>query len=81
MGQIHQKHPRFTAQAPNRAERARLLERVTTHGFIDDYSGVPISSTGQRFHIDQATVWNLLDDNGNKIGQAATFAQWTKIQD
>ena len=54
---------------------------VTTHGFIDDCSGVPISSTGQRFHIDQATVWNLLDDNGNKIGQAATFAQWTKIQD
>src|SRR5690349_6660679 len=34
---------RLTAEAPNREERARLLATVTTHGFIDDYSGVRIS--------------------------------------
>src|ERR1022692_3419327 len=28
---------RLTAEAPNREERARLLEAVTKRGFIDDY--------------------------------------------
>jgi hypothetical protein len=70
---------RFTAEEPIRAERARLLEQVSTHGFIDDYSGIRISSTGQRFRIDQATVWNLLDDQGGIVGQAATFANWVPV--
>ena len=37
---------RLTAEAPNREERARLLEAVTRQGFIDDYSGVRILKTG-----------------------------------
>jgi hypothetical protein len=40
---------RLTAEAPNREERAKLLEAVTRRGFIDDYSGVRISKTGRRF--------------------------------
>ena len=67
---------RLTAEAPNRAERQRLLERVTEHGFIDDYSGVRISAKGKRFRIRNATVWNLTDEAGKKIGQAATFSEW-----
>lgn len=67
---------RLTAEAPNRAERARLLETVTRQGFIDDYSGVRISKTGRRFRIAQATVWNLLDEHGAAAGQAAMFAHW-----
>lgn len=64
---------RLTAEAPNRAERARLLAEVTAHGFIDNYCGVRISRTGQRFLIEQATVWNLSDAEGRLCGQAATF--------
>ncbi len=67
---------RLTAEAPNRAERARLLAAVTQHGFIDDYSGIRISKTGRRFKISRATVWNLLSENGQPGGQAAMFAQW-----
>lgn len=67
---------RLTAEAPNRAERARLLATVTMHGFIDDYSGIRISKTGRRFRIASATVWNLLDERGNYAGQAALFSQW-----
>lgn len=67
---------RLTAEAPNREERARLLAAVTTHGFIDDYSGIRISKTGRCFRIAQATVWNLLDEHGNLAGQAATFSKW-----
>jgi len=67
---------RLTAEAPNRAERARLLAAVKTRGFIDDYSGIRISKTGRRFRIAQATVWNLISETGQPAGQAAMFAQW-----
>ena len=66
----------LTAEAPNREERARLLETVKTRGFIDDYSGVRISKTGRRFRIAQATVWNLVSSDGKPCGQAAMFAHW-----
>ena len=67
---------RLTAEAPNREERARLLDAVKQHGFIDDYSGVRISKTGRRFRIAQATVWNLISPEGNPCGQAAQFSRW-----
>lgn len=70
---------RLTAEAPNREERARLLEAVTRQGFIDDYSGVRISKTGRRFLITRATVWNLLTENHQPCGQAAMFDEWTWV--
>jgi MEKHLA domain len=68
---------RFTAEAPERDQRARLLAAVTANGFIDDYSGVRISKSGRRFRIARATVWNLVDAGGKPYGQAATFREWT----
>jgi hypothetical protein len=65
---------RFSAEAPAREERQRLMERVTAQGFIDDYAGMRISASGRRFMIGPAVVWNILDDEGNRQGQAATFA-------
>jgi hypothetical protein len=70
---------RLTAEAPNRQERARLLDAVTRRGFIDDYSGVRISKSGRRFRISRATVWNLLTADGQPCGQAAMFDRWTFI--
>ena len=70
---------RWTAEAPNRAERAQLLVEVTARGFIDDYSGMRIAQTGQRFLIEQATVWNLTDNAGRYGGQAATFRAWRSV--
>lgn len=70
---------RLTAEAPDREERARLLAQVTAHGFIDHYSGVRVSSSGRRFRIENAVVWNLIDDEGRHLGQAATFAHWQAL--
>lgn len=67
---------RLTAEAPNRQERARLLEIVTCNGFIDDYSGVRISKNGRRFEISRAIVWNLISEKSEPCGQAATFSEW-----
>jgi hypothetical protein len=60
----------------HREERARLLERTSQQGYVDDYQGVRIATTGQRFLIRQATVWNLRTSQGERVGQAATFSQW-----
>lgn len=67
---------RYTAEAPNREERARLLETVRRQGYIADYSGVRVASTGRRFRIRQALVWNVLDAAGGPAGQAALFDHW-----
>lgn len=65
---------RLSAEPDDRAERRRLLEAVERDGFIDDYRGRRISRTGARFWIEDATVWNLVDDRGVRVGQAARFA-------
>ena len=70
---------RLSAEAPLRAERQALLERVTRDGFIADYAGVRIAATGQRFRIEQAVVWNLRDAAGTVHGQAATFTKWVEV--
>jgi hypothetical protein len=71
---------RMTAESVHRDERAKLLQRTTRDGFVDDYRGIRIATDGQRFLIDCATVWNLSDHQGNHSGQAATFDKWTMIQ-
>ncbi len=80
-GELIQMPSRLTAEAPNRAERARLLAEVTARGYIDDYAGVRIARTGQRFLIERATVWNLSDETGQRCGQAATFREWRSLED
>lgn len=66
-----------SAEPVHRDERRRLLDEVGRHGFIENYSGIRISQTGRRFRIQNATVFNLLDDAGHHLGQAATFEDWT----
>ncbi len=67
---------RYSAESLLREERQRLLDTVEQQGYIDDYRGVRIAATGQRFEIDRATVWNLPGPEGKAAGQAATFSAW-----
>lgn len=67
---------RLTAEPVSREARARLLAEVSQKGFIDNYKGVRISRTGRRFLIEGALVWNLLDEQEEYCGQAATFWRW-----
>ena len=68
-----------SAEPVHRDERRRLLDEVGKHGFIENYSGIRISQTGRRFRIEKATVFNLLDEEGNYVGQSATFADWERL--
>jgi hypothetical protein len=70
---------RLTAEPVHRDERARLLERTSRDGYVDDYAGIRVSRSGRRFRIEQAIVWNLVDAAGQRRGQAATFDRWTTL--
>ena len=70
---------RQSAEPPNQEERARLLQAVSTQGFIQNYSGKRIAKSGKKFVIEQVTVWNLTDDQSHYCGQAAVYSHWTYL--
>lgn len=70
---------RLTAEPMHRVAREQFLKQVREYGFIKNYEGIRISSTGRRFIIKQAVVWNILDGDGCYRGQAATFSCWTYL--
>ena len=55
-------------------ERDRLLAEAATKGF-SYFSGIRITSTGQRFHIEDGILWNVLDEQ-RRCGQAAVFSKY-----
>lgn len=61
---------RLSAEAPNREERQRFLERVQRLGYEAGYKGVRIMKSGRRFMIEEATLWQLVDHDGVLHGQA-----------
>lgn len=67
---------RLSAEEDVQQERARLLELAEKQGYFDDYKGVRISATGKRFRILDCMVWNVIDEAGTRIGQAACFTEW-----
>jgi hypothetical protein len=77
--QFTQTPSRLTAEPIEQADRDRLLQRAREKGYIDDYEGVRISRTGQRFYIRNVILWGVLDEVGNPCGQAATFNQWEML--
>jgi hypothetical protein len=64
---------RLSAEAPDRVERQRLLDAVAAQGFISNYRGLRVAKSGRRFWIENATVWQLIDEAGRLHGQAAMF--------
>ena len=75
--QFVQTPSRLTAEPVNRAEREWMLEQAKTRGYLDTYRGVRITSTGRRFLVENALIWNVVDAEGQRVGQAATFSMWT----
>jgi hypothetical protein len=70
---------RLTAEADDRTERRKMLAQAKRKGYFDGYRGVRISSSGRRFLVEQALIWNVIDPTGSLIGQAATFSRWSNL--
>lgn len=67
---------RLSAELIHQSERDKLLAEVNRKGYIDDYQGIRLTKTSQRFLIKNALVWNLTDSKGSYAGQAARFEEW-----
>lgn len=70
---------RYTAEPQTQEERNRLLKAVTENGFIDDYQGVRISAKGNRFMVEDAIVWNVIDEDGVYWGQGAILYKCSSL--
>ncbi|MDJ0620720.1 MAG: MEKHLA domain-containing protein [Calothrix sp. MO_192.B10] len=66
---------RKTAEEGIQQERNNLLTDTLSKGFRN-YSGVRISSTGKRFYIEKGIIWNVLDEQNQRCGQASLFSNW-----
>ncbi|MBD0389812.1 MAG: MEKHLA domain-containing protein [Nostoc sp. C3-bin3] len=60
-------------------DRETLLAEAATKGFVNNYSGIRTSSSGQRFLIENVLLWNILDEQNQHYGQAAFFSTWKFI--
>ena len=70
---------RLSAEAPNRAERQKLLDAVSRDGYISGYCGLRVARSGRRFWIEDGLIWQLIDADGAYRGQAAMFAVWRDV--
>jgi MEKHLA domain len=67
---------KLSAESIHQLERDKLLAEVSQNGYLASYQGIRITKTGNRFLIKNAVVWNLLDNEGSYLGQAARFENW-----
>ena len=77
--QFTQMPSRLSAEPERAEDRQRLLDEAAQNGFINNYTGVRISSGGQRFKIENVLLWNLKNEENEKTGQVALFRQWANI--
>ncbi|GAC1038041.1 MEKHLA domain-containing protein [Pseudomonas sp. No.117] len=64
---------RFSASPKDRDERQRLMEAVGRQGYASGYEGWRVDKAGEAFQIHAGVVWNLIDVEGARLGQAALF--------
>lgn len=77
--QFMQTPSRQTAEIGLQQARAELMRQVSANGCCSGYSGVRVTADGQRFRMQNATIWNLYDATGVYCGQAASFASWQEL--
>jgi hypothetical protein len=70
---------RLTAEPAERGQREAMFARMRDKGFIENYAGIRISATGKRFEIRNAIIWTLVDAQGVKRGEAATFRDYVRL--
>lgn len=68
-----------SAEPAHRDERARMFARLEADDVVMDYAGVRVAADGTRFRIEDAVIWNLVDEYGQRHGQAAWFERWEML--
>lgn len=68
---------RYSAELPDRDERQALLDRVARDGHAKNYRGVRIAKSGERFMIEDAALWQLIDADGKIHGLTVKILKTT----
>lgn len=63
------------AAATIQNDRSSLLKKALEKGYVENYEGVRISASGQRFMITETVLWNVSDEAGVRLGQAARIGK------
>ena len=79
LDQVIGKPTTMTAPESEQKERNALLNQVDSYGFIENYKGVRVASDGKLFQIKDATIWNIVDKESIKIGQAVIIYRSNKL--
>jgi PAS domain S-box-containing protein len=69
---------RLSAAPDAQHDRNTFVEAVSRRGFADGYRGRRVRKDGSHFWIENVTMWDLVDADGNLHGQAAVFRAWTE---
>ena len=68
---------RLSALPDGQTDREALLRSVAEHHVTTGYRGLRVSKSGHRFWVENLTMWELIDDDGVRYGQAAVFRSWS----
>jgi hypothetical protein len=70
-------HSSLSAPDVNREARAAVMEGVLKNGYRSGYRGLRRTLPGRLFWIEDVTIWNIIDDEGIRHGQAALIRRTT----
>ena len=70
-----------TTLPDDRPQRTAAFEMVRRRGWVDDYSGIRVDRNSRRFEIVQGTIWEVRDDAGVRVGDAAVLEVTADIDD
>ena len=68
-----------SAEPAAREERAQIFVKLESDNVVAGYTGVRIAADGTRFRIKDAVIWNLVDEAGQRHGQAAAIDEWANL--
>lgn len=70
---------RLSAAPDAREDRDAFVAAVDRQGFADGYRGRRVRKDGSLFWIENVCMWDLVDADGHKHGQAAVFRSWSDV--
>ncbi|MFJ5213954.1 MEKHLA domain-containing protein [Streptomyces sp. NPDC088354] len=68
---------RLSAGPGDQEDRDAFLAAVDDRGYADGYRGLRLHKDGRNFWIEDVCMWNLVDADGERHGQAAVFGSWS----
>lgn len=70
---------RLSAPPAERAVRGDLLRDGLSRGAVRVRDLIRVRKDGRSFRVDEVLLWNVWDDGGAVVGQAATYARFALL--